>query len=92
MPLGKCPRCGGAVFETETQYICEKTQTDRRPCKFRSSKVILHQPVDRTQMTKLLESGKTDLLDKFISKYGRPFPAYLVADESGKIGFEFPPR
>jgi len=92
VPLGKCPQCGGHVFETETQYICEKTQADSKPCNFRSGKVILHQPVDRAQMTKLLESGKTDLLDKFISKYGRPFSAYLVADESGKVGFEFKPR
>ena len=92
VPLGKCPCCGGNVFETETHYVCAKTQADRTPCKFRTGKVILHQPVDRAQMTKLLESGKTDLLDKFISRYGRPFSAYLVADDSGKIGFEFPPR
>ena len=29
-------------------------------------------------MQKLLETGKTDLLDKFISKKGRPFKAFLV--------------
>jgi len=32
------------------------------------------------------------LLDKFISKAGRPFPAYLVMDDHGKVTFDFPPR
>jgi len=31
-------------------------------------------------------------LTKFISKAGRPFPAYLVMDDTGKATFEFPPR
>jgi DNA topoisomerase-3 len=44
------------------------------------------------QAQKLLAKGKTDLLDKFISKAGKPFSAYLVLDDNGKVGFEFPPR
>ena len=43
-------------------------------------------------MTKLLATRKTDLLTQFISKAGRPFPAYLVLEDSGKTTFEFPPR
>jgi DNA topoisomerase-3 len=39
-----------------------------------------------------MQSGKTDLLQKFISKKGRPFAAYLVVGENGKVGFEFAPR
>ena len=91
-PLGKCPQCEGRVFETDTQYVCEQTQADSKRCKFRSGKVILQQPVARAQMIKLLTSGRTDLLDKFISKHGRPFPACLVVDADGKVGFEFPAR
>ena len=53
---------------------------------------VLQQPVARAQMIKLLTSGRTDLLDKFISKHGRPFPACLVVDADGKVGFEFPAR
>ena len=41
---------------------------------------------------KLLVDKKTSLLTKFISKAGRPFPAYLVMDDAGKITFDFPPR
>ncbi|HYV26550.1 MAG TPA: DNA topoisomerase III [Candidatus Eisenbacteria bacterium] len=91
-PLGKCPHCGGRVFETEKNYLCEKSQEEKKPCKFRSGKTILQQPVDRTQMVKLLTTGRTDLLDKFISKAGRPFSAYLTVGDDGKVGFEFPPR
>jgi len=35
--------------------------------------------------------NKTDLFTKFISKAGRPFSAYLVMDDMGKVTFEFPP-
>ncbi|MGC2352739.1 MAG: topoisomerase C-terminal repeat-containing protein [Candidatus Udaeobacter sp.] len=37
------------------------------------------------------DPGKTDLLDGFISKRGRPFSAYLKL-EDGKVGFEFPEK
>tara|TARA_A100001037_G_scaffold300069_2_gene326889 strand:+ start:34 stop:2847 length:2814 start_codon:yes stop_codon:yes gene_type:complete len=91
-PIGKCPRCEGGVFETESDYICEHTQKDEKPCKFKSGKIILQQPVERTQMEKLLNTGRTDLLDKFVSRRGFPFTATLILEESGKVGFEFAPR
>jgi Zn finger protein HypA/HybF involved in hydrogenase expression len=90
--LGKCPKCGGQIFEAEAAYLCEKSQVDKRPCKFKISKVILQQPIARAQAAKLLSENRTDLLDKFISKAGRPFPAFLVMDDLGKVTFEFPPR
>ena len=90
--LGKCPKCGGRVFEGPADYVCEKSQAETRPCKFKTGKIICQQPIDRAQITKLLAAGKSDLLDKFISKAGRPFSAYLVTDDSGKATFEFPPR
>jgi DNA topoisomerase-3 len=91
-PMGKCPRCGGRIFESPTDYLCENSQKDSRPCKFRVGKVILHQPVDREQLTKLLNTGRTDLLQKFISRAGNPFTAHLVIEDGGKVGFEFGPR
>jgi len=91
-PLGKCPKCGGRVFDTETGYLCEKSQADARPCKFRISREILQQPIEPAQAQKLLATRKTDLIDKFISKGGKPFAAYLVMDDKGKVTFEFPPR
>jgi len=92
-PIGKCPVCGSNVFETPTGYVCEKTQADKKPCKFKKiGKEILQRPIDVEQAKKLLAKGKTDLLDKFISKAGKPFSAYLTLDENSKVVFEFPPR
>ena len=91
-PLGKCPKCGGKVFEGEASYLCERSQSDKKSCKFKISKSILQQLIDRAQAQKLLESGRTDLLNQFISKAGKPFASYLVMDEAGKVTFDFPPR
>ena len=90
-PIGKCLACGNNVFEHGMHYVCEKTP--EKKCKFRSGKVILQREMTREELAKLLETGKTDLLEKFISKKGRPFKAYLVWDEKKKqTGFEFEPR
>jgi DNA topoisomerase-3 len=90
-PLGKCPTCGGKIFETENSYICERSQADRKRCKFKLSKTILGKDIPKEQAQKLLTAGKTDLIDGFISKRGRPFSAYLKL-EDGKVGFEFPEK
>src|SRR5438874_1711820 len=89
--LGKCPKCGGKIFETENSYICERSQADRKPCKFKLSKTILGREIPVEQAKRLLTTGKTDLLDAFISKRGRPFSAYLKL-EAGNVGFEFPEK
>ena len=90
--VGVCPKCGGKVFDAEGGYFCEKSQADARPCKFKINKEILGQAIEPAQAIKILADKKSDLLDKFISKAGKPFPAYLVMDDKGKISFEFPPR
>jgi len=91
-PLGNCPKCGGRVFESEAAYLCERSQADKAPCKFKINKVILQRPLERAQAARLLSEKQTDLLSKFISKTGRPFSAFLVMDGLGKVTFEFPPR
>jgi DNA topoisomerase-3 len=88
--LGKCPKCGGQVFEGPTDYLCENSQRDAKRCLFKTGKVILQQPVEREQVSKLLAKGKTDPLTKFISKAGKPFTAHLRLADKGKVEFEFP--
>ncbi len=87
--LGKCPKCNCPVYEHSLHYVCEKSLGATRTCSFKVAKIILERPIEREQIVKLLEKGKTDLLPKFISKKGRPFSAYLVANSDGKITFEF---
>jgi DNA topoisomerase-3 len=92
--LGACPKCKGHVYEHGTSYVCEHAVGAHVTCDFKSGKVILQQPVAREQMHKLLASGKTDLLENFVSnKTRRRFKARLAYDaKEGKVGFEFEPR
>lgn len=90
--LGACPTCGARVFEHGVAYVCEKSVGAGRSCDFRTGRIILQQPVEREQMQKLLATGRTDLLTRFISKKGRPFKAFLVKTPGGRIGFEFQAR
>jgi DNA topoisomerase-3 len=96
--LGPCPRCAARVFELGKNYVCEKSvPTNEQPtpsCDFKTGQIILQQPVSREQMQKLLATGKTDLLDKFVSmRTRRAFKAFLAFDkEAGKVNFEFEPR
>ena len=96
--VGPCPICGAPVFEHGSNYVCEKAvPTNSQPtpsCTFKTGKIILQQPVEREQIEKLLATGKTDLLDKFVSmRTRRAFKAFLVWNkEEGKVTFEFAPR
>ncbi|QNP58627.1 DNA topoisomerase III [Paenacidovorax monticola] len=96
--LGACPVCGAPVYEHGSNYVCSHsvpTAAQATPsCTFKSGKIILQQPVERAQMAKLLATGKTDLLDKFVSmRTRRAFKAFLAWDkEAGKVNFEFEPR
>ncbi|MBI5923129.1 MAG: DNA topoisomerase III [Betaproteobacteria bacterium] len=91
--LGTCPKCGAKVFESGMAYICEKSVGPARGCDFRSGKIILQQVIERSQMHKLLATGRTDLLKGFIStRTKRKFSAYLVRGNDGKVGFEFEAR
>ncbi|WP_418316862.1 DNA topoisomerase III [Piscinibacter sakaiensis] len=92
--VGPCPKCQSHVFEHGSSYVCEKSTGPNSTCDFKSGKIILQQPITREQMHKLLTTGKTDLLENFVSnKTRRKFKAFLVYDKKdGKVGFEFEPR
>ena len=96
--LGACPKCGSPVHEHGSNYVCSKAvPTHAQPtpsCDFKSGQIILQQPIEREQFAKLLATGKTDLLDKFVSnRTRRAFKAFLAWNpEEGTVGFEFEPR
>jgi len=88
--LGACPKCAARVFEHGLAYVCEKSVGPDKSCDFRSGKIILQQPIEREQMHKLLETGRTELLKGFVSsRTKRKFSAFLVRGDDGKVGFEF---
>ncbi len=91
-PLGKCPKCGGNVYERGNAYICENAVGAEKTCDFRTGKMILQREITHEQIEKLLKEKKTDLLQFVSARTRRPFSAYLVVQADGKIGFEFEAR
>ena len=92
--LGPCPKCKGRVFEHGSNYVCEHSVGAAVTCDFKTGKIILQQPVPAEEVHKLLVTGKTGLLENFVSnKTRRKFKAYLAYDaKEGRVSFEFEPR
>jgi DNA topoisomerase-3 len=82
------------LYATEKAYYVPQLKTKDAPEGFRLGKTILQRELQPSEVEKLFTEGKTPLIKDFVSKRTkRPFKAYLTLDfDSGKIGFEFPPR
>lgn len=100
--LCPCPVCKIAgidrmIFDTETAYLCEsQIRGDADACKPKAklSKEMCQFHIPAAQAVKYFTEGKTDLIDKFVSKKGRPFTARLVCKTEGTrmLDWEFPER
>ena len=86
--VANCPNCDhGTIRETPSSYAC-----DNDDCKFRGiSKEMCKREISVDEAKKILGEGKSELIEDFISKRGKPFSAYLILD-GNKISYEFPPR
>lgn len=85
--LGRCPLCGGEIVEGNKGYGC---MNYRQGCSFVVWKTpICGKVLSPTQMKKLLNNGKTDLIKGFHSKTGKSFSAYLVWQEAGSSQLKF---
>ena len=67
-------------------FVCEK---DREECGFILGESIAGKSLTAVQVKKLLEQGKTDLIDGFTSKIGSSFSAYIVLKSDFTTSFEF---
>ena len=86
--LCECPACDrGTIRINSTMYAC-----DNQECKFRGlSQEMCKRKISVDEAKFIFVKGKSQLLDDFISKKGRPFSAYLKLD-GNRVKFEFPPR
>ncbi len=91
-PLGRSPIDQTRVFETPAAFMSESALAGDKDKGLRISKMILGRRIDQDHISQLLSRGKTELITGFISKKKRPFDAFLLLDDKGKLGFEFPPR
>lgn len=84
---GKCPLCGETVRRTSFGYGCSGYR--EKGCKFAISNVICKRVISIANVKKLLETGKTNKIEGFISpKSGKSFGAYLKLD-GGRCVFDF---
>jgi len=98
--FGTCP--GGQdcqVVETTTRYVCQRLleagnakPKDVDCCGFVLPKLVCKRELSTEEATEYLQNGRTSVLEGFISKRGRPFPAILYRKANGRHGFEFLPR
>ncbi|MBR6389480.1 MAG: DNA topoisomerase 3 [Opitutales bacterium] len=90
----KCPKCGGGMLlETTSQYVCSNSANKSDPCSFKIWRTMLSHAIKPEEVKSLVETGKTPLIEDFISKRtGKKFSAYLVLKDGCEIGFEFEKR
>ena len=85
-----CPVCGGELETTPFGYGCGNYKKDGTGCKF-SIGTIAGRDLSEEEFRDLITKGRTDVLDGFVSKSKKKFPAALVLqkDEEGKINISF---
>lgn len=82
--IGRCPVCGSNVFEGNANFYCSD-----RICKFVIWKEVCKRSITKTRAKKLLGQGKTELIEGFAGKSGKPFNAWLILKPDGTTGFLF---
>ncbi len=90
--LGHSPIDDTPVYETPTGYMSASALDGEDKKALKISKLILEKEITPTHVSQLLNDGKTELIEGFISKKKRPFDAYLLLAKNGKVSFDFPPR
>ena len=78
----------------EIRALVAEMQSDGPPpsCGFILPRTVCKREMTREEAEVYLRNGRTDLLEDFTSRFGRPFSAVLVLKENGRHGFEFLPR
>ena len=82
---------GAELCESGNSYILRERDGEGWKQVFRVGRLMCQKSIPREAAVQLVTAGKTDLIQGFISKKGRPFDAFLKR-EGAKIAWEFPPR
>ena len=86
--VGKCLYCKNGMIQDKGKfYGCTEYQGG---CTFTLSKIVLGKKISQSNIKKLLNGDRTNLIKGFKSKKGKRFDAYLRYDaERQKVKFEF---
>jgi DNA topoisomerase-3 len=91
VPFWTDPKTGAELCEAATNYVLRERNGEDWKETFKVGRLMCQKEITREQAIQLVTRGKTDLIEKFTSKKGRPFDAYLVR-QGARISWEFPPR
>ena len=85
-----CPVCGGELETTPFGYGCGNYKKDGTGCKF-SVGAIAGRDLSEEEFKNLITKGRTDVLEGFVAKSKKKFPASLVLqkDEEGRVNITF---
>ena len=84
--LGKCPLCGGDVYEGKKNYYCSNYKGEK-PCNFVIWKEICSAAVSPADAQAML-AGKKTKMKKCVSKAGKEFKAAFYLSK-GKVELSF---
>lgn len=77
-----CPVCGKALREFEWGYSCVGHQNGT--CNFSVGKVIYDKRLSSSEINSLLTNGRTGIVDGFVNKSGKKYPAILYIDKESQ--------
>src|SRR5699024_906060 len=86
--VGKCPSCkNGMIQDKGKSYRCTNYQSG---CTYTLSKIVVGKTISQSNIKKLLNGQRTNLIKGFKSKKEKKFDAFLRYDaEDQKVKFEF---
>jgi DNA topoisomerase-3 len=91
----RAPRVGkdGKVKERKAKAPLDLSKATKLGTVFEVKRVLCQKELPADEILRLLEDGKTSLIEGFVSKRGSNFSAYLtLSKDKKKAEFEFPPR
>jgi hypothetical protein len=90
-PCGE-PTCEG-VIETNKRFVCQRLLDGLAKTGPQLPKVVCQRPMELEEVEPYFAAdGRTGFIEGFVSKRNRPFTGLLFRKETGRHGFEFPPR
>lgn len=79
-----CPACGGQIKEGPKAFVC---QFFRQGCGFILYKSMSGKEMSREILAQLQQHKRTERMDGFTSKQGKPFSAALVIQTDGSLSW-----
>lgn len=76
-----CPKCQKKLMREAFSYTCT--------CGYKISHRVAGKNLEESVVQTLIQSGRTEKIEGFLSKAGKPFAAVLKADADGAITFDF---